>query len=182
MILIYLALNLSRFIVEFSERKLKPWIQQKFSETSVVSREDYQAMERDRDYFQKKYSEERIERIKLQRESDKKIENMTIDGGLIEGSNESNVSSDISTKSDINYEYFSNWDAQLTTDFKELIGHMNDRKSYEEIDKLIFIDSMAEFKKRNLIKLPLQSKYATQYYEYTDLGRKVRDFFVLNFS
>lgn len=65
MILIYFSLNLSRFIVEFSERIAKPKIQKLFSASNIVSREDFQNMEKDRDYFQKKYSEERSERIIL---------------------------------------------------------------------------------------------------------------------
>ena len=56
MTLIYASLNLSRLIVQASEKTLKPLILRLFDKTSIVSRTDYLAMEKDRDYFQKKYS------------------------------------------------------------------------------------------------------------------------------
>lgn len=183
--MIYLSLNLSRLIVQGSEKKLKPIILRWFDKTSIVSREDYLAMEEQRDYFQKKHNEERNERLKLQRELDEEIESRTIDGGTIEeseGPGDAKASLSFSPKTKIDLEYFSDWGEEQKSDFKELIGLINSRLSVEDIDKRIFSRSIKEFKSLNLIKFPPQSKYATHYYEFTEFGKQVRDFFVRNLA
>ncbi|SFB79186.1 hypothetical protein SAMN04487891_102355 [Flagellimonas taeanensis] len=168
MILIYASLNLSRFIVELSERILKPWIQQLFSKTSIVSREDYIQLEKERDYFQKKYSEERIEKIRLQRELDEIVLNNISDNNF-----EKNNNDEISP-SYIKKEYNEILDKAILEDFSTLIALINDLDTLETIRKKIDVSTVDYFLSKNIVQAYLNGN--TYFYKFTALGEKLRDY------
>ena len=170
MTLIYASLNLSRLIVQASEKTLKPLILRLFDKTSIVSRTDYLAMEKDRDYFQKKYSEERLDRIELQRELDKKVENISVDGGEIPNTSEFEREKDLKR-------YFAQWSFELKNAFGTLIDNVNNDTDAFDIDEYLRND-IAQFRSKNLIKR--MDGGVKQRYEFTDFGKKVRDYFVQN--
>jgi hypothetical protein len=143
MILIYISLNLSRFIVELSERILKPRIQKLFSESSIVSREDFIDLEKNRDYFQKRYSEERSERVKLQEELDN---NQKKDLKLksIDSAKDDKINTIINKWKRLKPEYL--------TDFKTLKKKTDSQStSYQIEQSMKNIASIREFKDHGLI-------------------------------
>jgi len=185
MILIYASLNLSRFIVELSERILKPWIQQLFSKTSIVSREDYIQLEKDRDYFQKKYSEERSEKIRLQRELDQLLEQ-----NLIEKNKNNNQSEENQTLTETGTLQIKNnpekraksivdrWQKLRPTyleDFINLIPLIHEKyEAHEIISKMKDIGSLQEFTKKGIIETV--KKFGRIHYNFTEIGDEIVHF------
>lgn len=165
MILIYASLNLSRFIVELSERILKPWIQQLFSKTSIVSREDYIQLEKDRDYFQKKYSEERSEKIRLQRELDE----MSIKYIPTSDEKSSAIAENIKT-------IINSWTEQTMSDFKTLIGSINNYLGTTDINRTIN-KSINDFLSLNIIERYID-KFGDSKYKFTEYGETFRNIFL----
>jgi len=168
MILIYASLNLSRFIVEFSERKLKPWIQQLFNKTSIVSREDYIVMEGERDYFQKKHNDERTERIKLQREIDE-----------ILNSKEMEADTNVSAYNDLDlevYEIVNSWDEKEKNGFLQLIFDLKDLKELHYIENNINRTFIALFRSQGLIDKTGVDMYGNQTYKFTEKGNRVKNY------
>lgn len=177
MVLIYLSLNLSRFIVELSERIAKPRIQKLFSTSSIVSREDFQNMEKDRDYFQKKYSEEKIEKNKLQRELDeaKNIANLTIDGGIIDESEKLDDSLNLG-QTDL---MFVKWKEEgIYYSFKGFIAKVNDKTPTSSFEN-DFKEIIDELLSMNIIIKDTSSTLF--YYTFTHYGKKVKEYYLENF-
>ncbi len=183
MILIYVSLNLSRFIVEFSERKLKPLIQQIFNKSSIVSREEYLILENERDYFQKKYSEERSERIKLQKELDNKTENIQINdnetydkeekGKTVEEGEKGIPENIITTWLKLRPSYYD--------DFKKIISLMEEKVPVYEIKrKMKDLASTKEFINKKIIETLAHENI--HYYNFTEFGDKFVNHFKIRDS
>lgn len=178
MVLIYASLNLSRFIVEFSERKAKPWIQKLFSKTSIVSREDFIELEKERDYFQKKYSEERNDKIRIQRELDQLLEQELESNQKTEQPREtpdSVTDKNIQAKNDSENKVkkiVERWNKLRPTyleDFKTLIPQVSNRLQTHEINSLMQdLGSIQEFAKRGVIETI--KRYGNVYYNFTEFG------------
>ncbi|WP_222984593.1 hypothetical protein [Flagellimonas meishanensis] len=172
MVLIYASLNLSRFIVEFSERKLKPWIQKLFSSTSIVSREDFQAMEKERDYFQKKYSEERIEKIGLQRELDQLQEQkiIKVDSPQNSSSTENfKARNDSENKAKKIVDRWKRLRPSYFEDFKTLMKHDHNKLTVSLIESTMKdLASIREFKDKGIIETIDHNNF--YYYNFTEFG------------
>ncbi len=184
MVLIYASLNLSRFIVEFSERKAKPWIQKQFSATSIVSREDFEAVEKERDYFQKKYSEERGEKIRIQRELDQILEeNLEISQKLNQPEKIPDTIIDENFKQNNNSEnkvrkVVERWKKLRPTyleDLKTLISLVAEGKqTYEITSSMKDLGSLQEFTKKGIIESI--ERFNRIYYNFTEFGDELVHF------
>ena len=71
LIVTYLLLNLSRLIVNFSNKKVTPWVYKITDKSSIVLKSTYDKLSEDRDRFQKRYELERAERYKVEEELEK---------------------------------------------------------------------------------------------------------------
>ncbi|SDQ60224.1 hypothetical protein [Flagellimonas zhangzhouensis] len=178
MALIYISLNLSRFIVEFSERMARPWIQKLFSNTSIVSREDFVELEKERDYFYKKYSDERTEKTRLQRDLDQLLE-QNLESGKSNDKQSGNVVSVSKTpkaiKDDPNNRIKLIVDKWKTirpsyyTDFKKLLSFNQSEMKVIMVDsKMTDVGSIKEFKNKGLIEMINHT--GSHYYNFTELG------------
>ncbi|NVN18774.1 hypothetical protein GUA46_10510 [Muricauda sp. HICW] len=170
MVLIYFSLNLSRLIVELSERVLKPRIQKIFSETSIVSREEYQTVINQRDHYIKRFNEENQEKLRLQEELDTKgVTKQNIDG---------QTSENLDTPNKIDIIFFQDWDDNLQFSFKKLIAEVNNHHSAGEVEEKVGDEYVEEFRGRDLIEIYYDG--GVPYYKFTPLGIAVKDFFNKN--
>ena len=149
--------------MQASEKTLKPLILRLFDKTSIVSRTDYLAMEKDRDYFQKKYSEERLERVKLQRELD-------------EVYNRNPSEKDINPQSKYNefdfdaFQFIQEWSSETKANFRRLISEINALELSYDVER---------FRSMNLIEKYRDSR-DDSYYKSTNQGIVIRDTFLSN--
>lgn len=176
MAIIYIALNLSRFIVQFSEKTVLPKILKIFSVTSIVSREEYERIEKQSDYYQDRYSKERFERQKIQKELDELREKgldfvesyekaKIVDGGVI-GDKETNYNSIFKVIIE---------NKGLSHDFKYLINSVNSLDEFSKINEHI-PENIESFKSMNIVRKVKEGSYYT--YEFTSFGEKIRDLFL----
>ncbi len=66
LIITYILVNISRFIVNFSEKQLTPWVYKKTDSSSVVLVSTYKAVRANRDRLQVRLDEEKESNSKLQ--------------------------------------------------------------------------------------------------------------------
>lgn len=170
MVLIYISLNLSRFIIEFSERVLKPRIQKLFSETSIVSREEYESVIKQRDHYLKRYNEENKEKLRLQEELDNKLASQQ--------KFEINYGENLDNPNNIDIIFFQDWGESLLLGFKKLISEINNHHSAGEVEDNIGDSILEEFRGRDLIEVYFDG--GVPYYKFTPLGIAVKDFFNKN--
>lgn len=169
--LFYGSLNLSRFILEFSETTVKPKVSKLFSSNNIVTKEEYTRVESERDYYQKKYTEEKNEKIRIQRELDQSsiIDDKIIDGGEIK-----------EDQTGLHRVAKSIKEEGIAEEFSTLIGLTNSDYSADGIIKIIDPESINKFLQKNLIKrIYTRNDY---YYEFTNFGEKTRDYYLNNFS
>lgn len=166
--LFYGALNLSRFVLEFSETTIKPKVSKIFSGNNIVSKEEYSRIETERDFYQKKYTEERKEKIRIQMELNQSgiIDNKIIDGGEL---NDEDVR--LKMVRTINKTNRGN-------EFKEIIGLINSRQRSDSIQNLMTTSALNFFFQNNLIHSVSKGSY--DYFEFTDFGKEVRDYYLSN--
>lgn len=178
--LIYLALNVSRFVVHFSETYLKPKILEIFDTNSIVSREEYGRVEAQRDYFEKRYSEERTEKLKLQKELDNHltskitgsvstIDNTIIDGGTIEDE-----------ESKLKRVVESILDRGLSKEFDFLIQTINSNRNAADVKSEVGQQGINVFLRKNIIEVNRRSP--RHEYQFTEFGKKIRDYYLNHFS
>lgn len=68
LIITYILLNISRLIVNYSERQVKPWIFKITDRSSVVLMEDYKKLEKERDLMQESLSIARSKLASMEKE------------------------------------------------------------------------------------------------------------------
>ena len=64
----YILLNLSRLIVNFSNKKVTPWVYKITDESSIVLKKDYDKLYEDRESLQKRFEEQRKETFRIESE------------------------------------------------------------------------------------------------------------------
>jgi hypothetical protein len=80
----FLLLNLSRLIKNISEKKITPWIYKISDKSSIVLKNDFDVMKKERDFLSQKLEEERDSKLKLRTEINKLEERL---GKNIDGEN-----------------------------------------------------------------------------------------------
>ena len=135
-----------------------------------MTREEFNRVESERDYYQKKYSEERTEKLKLNRElddfksnSDEIVSEAKIDRLEI----------------DVNENYVLNMLDKINTkergnSLRILIGKINTKEAVDKIKSQISIDDLNFFLESNLIEIDNRKSY----YVFTTFGVEVRDIFL----
>lgn len=165
MALIFIALNISRYVVEFSERVVYQKILQSFKPENFPTPELYKKMEAQKEYYEKKYNEEKEEKFKLQNELDKAKERVFVEPNAFDYINIKNIIDEWS-------------DSDIIQDFEKLIGLVNKKDSVQQINQSI--KSIQTFLNKNIIEKKLDGEFAHHTYKFTELGEKIRDEYLNN--
>ncbi|MBK8244783.1 MAG: hypothetical protein IPK88_15270 [Saprospiraceae bacterium] len=171
----YVLINISRLIVNFFEKIITPWIYKLTDKSSIVLKSEYDKQVSLFSDFKERFNTERDKRLKAE------IHIQELEKGLL----------------DLNIQINQMHDSQIQINqekskFQLIVKQINQQGLFSEIDSMIDIiesktdiatinDSLKFFTKLNLIrKLPSAKPNSTRI-EFTETGRKFKEYYIDNY-
>lgn len=167
----YFLLNLSRLIVNYSEKVVTPFVYKITDRGSVVLKSDYQKMVEERNRFEKKYELEHESRLKLITEMEK-LELKLSDQSIVKPKEQNPNNEVILNNSTIDHLLnLVNNNVLKNTFVQIVIDILNNRssKTTKNSDKLLFY---------GLIEKKSDGYQGYTYYTLTEKGQQLKDYLV----
>jgi hypothetical protein len=185
LIVSYIFLNLSRLIVNWFERKVTPWVYKVTDNTSIVLKIDFDRLKLDNDRLQKRYEEERQEKIRYREENER-----LVSANLETSKNSLVVKNEItSDKNVVPFAHILNSETSIPTKSQLIFEKLKNENKFpalkeivEEVvtgNKLIKDNEFVKyFASMDIIKVKDRLDGSYNRYELTDIGREIYDLFL----
>jgi len=180
----YLLLNLSRMIVNFFEKRLTPWVYKVTDSKSIVLKDTYDNLEKERDFLSNKLDNEREAKLRLQNEIsnlEEKLKEKHIDSEKNNIEKSSNIeineekSKIIKLVADIEKQFYSK-------SFESITDYITNN---QYIPLSSYQDKINYFLRHNVIKIDtnaINNTDKSKRFIFSEFGEKVKIYFFSKFT